>query len=271
MSPGPGYYQSLGIFGPAWTMYGGHEKNTDPLPTRDQFHNTDRLFWVGDNPTFTEGGTLETTGPAVSNFLPARSSIVAAPFVTRFNTGEGSFFAVDGQRVADSEWNLLGCQDRLPTWLVPIKGPAAALTAGYAYDDAYDGGSALAFKGSVAPGQTVEYALYLTQMRIRGAPSVHFRYKLRDASSVLPSVRLEYDNGQSGTLAGAARGTGWLWALRNFPVATADIIRIVVGFANGSAAPAAVDVVMGELGVLPHPLGGFHRASSTDRRRQGPC
>src|SRR5262249_32922525 len=131
IQPGSGYYQSICVYAPDWTMYGGHDSTSDPLPPRDKFHETDRLFWVGANPTMADDGTLKTPTPAVSTFIPARSSIIAKPFVTRFNTGEGSFFAVSGQRVANREWNHLSSQDRLPMWFLPTSRSETTVSVDY--------------------------------------------------------------------------------------------------------------------------------------------
>jgi endo-beta-N-acetylglucosaminidase D len=250
--PDSGYYQSICVYAPDWTMYGGHDSTSDPLPTRDKFHETNRLFWVGANPTIAADGTLKTTTPAVSNFIPARSSIVAKPFVTRFNTGEGSFFAVSGQHVANREWNHLSSQDRLPTWLVPVSGSETTVSADYSYTEAYDGGSSLAFQGPLAPEKWVEYALYLTDIGLQETTSATFTYMLRDGRSVLPYLRLIFSDGTSATVQGD-RKSGWVTASSDLGRPSLKLVSIHLGFLNTALAQATVDAVVGELRVIQPP------------------
>jgi mannosyl-glycoprotein endo-beta-N-acetylglucosaminidase len=247
--PTAGYYQSLGVYAPGWTMYGGQNSTSAPLPPRDQFHATDRLFWVGANPRIAPDGTLQTSTRALSNYIPARTSIIAKPFVTRFNTGEGSSFWLAGQRAVNREWNHLSSQDRLPTWLVPINQPAPAVTADYAYSDAYDGGSSLACQGPIAPGQRVEYALYQTKINLQTSTTVTFRYLLRNAQSPLPYLKLNFSDGTSATVP-ATRGGGWLIAAQNIAPRAATLDSIFLGVVNESPTAATVDVLIGELRVI---------------------
>lgn len=249
----PRYYQSLGIYAPDWTMYGGLDSTSAPLPSREQFHTTDRLFWVGNNPRVTARGTLQTDQPAVSNFIRARSTVTMLPFVTRFNTGEGSFFAIDGNLITVGEWNHLSCQDLLPTWLIPTLGPANRVLADFSYTMAYDGGSALSFQGVLNPGERVEYALYLVQARLGQNTRVAFSYNIGQGR-VLPYVKLEFVDGASVSIPGIA-GLGWSKIEQNLGPAVANkvLIRITLGWVNETDIADSFSAALGELRLAPPP------------------
>ena len=240
------YYQSLGIYAPDWTMYGGHDFTSDALPARETFHETDRKFWVGDNPSVTSDGLLQTAQPAVSNYIRPRSSIVALPFVTRFNTGEGSFFSISGQRLASAEWCHLGCQDRLPTWCCSAGGAPGTVQANISYEDAYDGGSALTFRGTLPAKQQVEFPLFLTQAELRQTAQVLMVYKLAQ-NSLPPYLTLTFSDGKSYTISGQ-KGDGWVRATGQ-PATTKLMAQISLGFSNLGGTDAPVDVALGEVAV----------------------
>lgn len=249
------YYQSIGIYGPDWTMYAGHEKNTDPLPSRGAFHTTDRLFWVGSDPILAHDGTLKTSRPAVSNFIPARTTLVAKPFVTRFNTGEGDFFAVSGRYLAAREWNHLTSQDRLPTHLLPIEDSAttvATVGADYSYAEAYDGGSSLTFSGPLAPGQRVEYLLYTSDISLQEATRATFTYKLLDTRSLAPYLKLMFSDETWATVWDTGRD-GWVPASTIIGARSGSIVSVCVGFVNDTQSPAIVKALVGEVRVIASP------------------
>ena len=232
--PPTDYYQSLALYAPDWTMYGGHDATSDPLPDRETFHETDRKFWVGDG-----------SGPAVSNFVDPRSSAVSMPFITRFNTGEGSVFSIFGMPMA-GEWCHLGCQERLPTWLDRVTGSRAVVQAQITYEDAYDGGSALAFRGTLQPNEEVEFELFLTQFTVSSGAMIRLVYKL-GPNSLLPYVKATFDDGTTYRTAGGTGG-GWVRAVGH-PSVEKTVMSLSVGFSNTSGADATVDVAVGELTV----------------------
>src|SRR5699024_8245527 len=82
----------------------------------DFVYRAEREFWSG--PT---GDPSDLAGPddklGAAHFFTERSVIGALPFVTRFNTGGGSIFALEGEDVsAHGDWFNIGVQDLLPTW-----------------------------------------------------------------------------------------------------------------------------------------------------------
>ena len=248
MKPTPApddYYQSVGLYAPDWTIYGGSEHVTDPLPDRDTFHKTDRIFWVGEAPRLTPQRTVATEVSTVARYLEPRTSVLAKPFVTHFNTGEGSVFVVDGQAVATRDWNHLGCQDRLPTWLLPM-GPSEGMTADYTYADAYDGGSALAFSGTVPPRSSITYGLDPTNIPLQGQTFITTRFLLKDRNSLLPAVRFVLDDGTIVPVP-VTRGSGWIIATQRILPNPRIIVAIDVAFENSGTAAAPVNVVLGEL------------------------
>jgi endo-beta-N-acetylglucosaminidase D len=246
--PASSFYQSIGIYAPDWTMYGGVSENKQcQLPKRDVFQRTERLLWVGK--AIGENGQPVTSSPCVADFITPRSVISTPPFLTRFNTGQGSFYNVSGKRVANKEWNYLSGQDLLPTWMSQLAPGDPGIVADYTYDDAYDGGSGLAFKGVLAAGNTVEYQLYLTQIALTNAAQAVFRYK-RGASALLPYLRIVYSNNTSEVVSAGAV-PDWQRVTQTLsPPPNGVIVELRVGFRNSSPNAAPVDIVMGELGVL---------------------
>lgn len=246
--PGVNFYQSIGIYAPDWTMYGGVAENKAcKLPARDLFQRTEALLWVGK--AFDENGKPVTSSPCVADYIEPRSVISTAPFLTRFNTGQGSFFNVFSRPVATREWNYLSGQDLLPTSLSQAAPGDPGVSADYTYDDAFDGGSALAFKGMLSAGKTVEYPLYLTSLTLITQANVVFRYK-RASASLLPYLRILYADNTSEVVSATVVPDWQRVAQRLSGPVNSVITGIRVGFTNGSPSAAPVNVLMGELGIL---------------------
>jgi hypothetical protein len=256
--PATGYYQSLGIYAPDWTMYGGLHENPQrcKLPTRDVFQRTERLFWQGM--AIGADGKLVTSSPCVADSMQPRTTLVAPTLLTRFNTGQGSSFFLRGKNAAARAWNYLSGQDLLPTWIAQSGSPQPTVTADYTYDDAYDGGSSLAFTGTLPVGQSVEYSLFLAGMQVQSPIVAQFTYKARNANSLLPYLRIIYAGG-SPAVVEPTSGTGWVRVGQQLTPPPGTIIReIRAGFFNNTPSPAVIDVLLGELallasGVVPPP------------------
>ncbi len=135
----------------------------------------------------------------MSAFMSARSSLKwdlgEEPFVTFFNLGNGQFFNWKGVRQNDREWYSIGVQDYLPTWRFWFASkflgktaadvPAAGLSAEFAFDDAYVGGSSLRIFGNTAD----EYLhLFKTEFEIKTNDVITVRYKLAGGSTDLNLV-----------------------------------------------------------------------------------
>ena len=73
---------------------------------------------------------------------PANSPLATLPWVTNFNTGQGTFYAMDGEIVSAEPWNNLSLQDVLPTWRWIVHSDGTKLAPSIDFDDAYRGGHA---------------------------------------------------------------------------------------------------------------------------------
>ena len=106
--------------------------------------------------------------------MEPRSALSQVPFFTRFNTGEGSEFIVEGGATGSGSWNLLGAQDALP---MEACSEGSTLTADIDYDDAYDGGSSLRVSGTATQGSQRLY-LYEADASLPQQPAFTLRYQL---------------------------------------------------------------------------------------------
>jgi endo-beta-N-acetylglucosaminidase D len=102
----------------------------------------------------------------VAYSIVEKSTAGSYPFVTRFNTGTGQRFFVNGQLVGTQPWFNIAIQDLLPTWQWWVRkadGSAyGGLHADYDYDLAYDGGTSLVVSGALTAGTAVELRLFKT-------------------------------------------------------------------------------------------------------------
>lgn len=162
----------------------GGTRNPANCPTIVNRHayNADNFLWHG-----------------MSTFMSARSSLkwdlAEEPFITYFNLGNGKFFNVEGLRKNDNPWYNIGMQDYLPTWrwwfASKLLGnmaddvPATGLDAGFTWDDAYFGGSAVRVNGNAAD----EYLhLFKTEYLLKAGDVITFRYKLRGGTTKMDLV-----------------------------------------------------------------------------------
>jgi hypothetical protein len=171
---------------------------------------------------------------SVAAFVDAAGVELRSPFVTRFNTGEGDFFSVQGTVTARTPWNGIGLQDVQPTWLC-AQGTGQSATVTYAVS--YDGGSALDIAGIGV------VSLYATKMTPPASPRAIVRYQgpkaplvvVKDGSGSWKTAR-EVEN------AGAGAG-GWYTSVQSLPPLAGSITEIGVR-ASGEATR------LGELGVM---------------------
>lgn len=174
----PGFFQSLALFAPAWTEFGGHNQTTAPRPERPLFQEADERFWSGVGGYRLTGSSCALATPkqsSVSSLLAPRSSLTHIPFSTRFDTGEGTGFAIAGEQVVgkEKEWNFLATQDALPSEFCAEGGE---LNARIDYEEAYDGGSSLLVTGSVTPTARHLY-LYEARAKLPAHPGFVLRYR----------------------------------------------------------------------------------------------
>jgi hypothetical protein len=250
-APGPGktaYFTSTGLYAPEWTFFGN-------LPDPDQgqvavgpasrtlAHAADDALWVGHDVRYSgEQCARSGTDNAASSLISPRSVVGSLPFVTSFNEGEGDLYAVGGRLVAAAPWNNLSGQDVLPTWLCTTSGDltAAPTYAGLDDQDAYNGGTALAFTGFGGG----EFGLYAAKLAIPDGAKPVLRFVTKTRLGPAPYVRVYFDDGTSQTVEAVRSGSGWQESGSALDAAGKTIVRISVGFPNANG---PVNTVLGQL------------------------
>lgn len=244
----PGFYQSLSLYAPGWTMFAGREKTTEPPAPRSVFQAADELLWSGRGDYRLAGGTCTLAAPgqnSVSALLAPRSTLARVPFSTRFNTGEGDLFAVQGSLAAKA-WNLLAAQDAVPSGFCSEDGNVRAAID---YDDSFDGGSSLLISGTASPAGRRIY-LYEAAAQLPARPLFVLRYRA-EGESVRPNVVVWIDGRGPIDLEPAVREVGrWSYSEAVLPagVTPGTLTRIGIGF--GTLSPARVNVRLGEMAVV---------------------
>lgn len=165
-----------------WT--GPLEDPTDPVgrtlykPYRDPFHQVDRenyRKWDG-----------------VARYTPARSVIGKLPFVTRFNTGQGKQFFLDGKVARHEEWYNASIQDILPSWQWWIERfyptgekitetrPVSErpLVPSLTHEEAYNGGSALKVAGTLEQDIYYQLRLFKTRLLVEDNTEISLTFKV---------------------------------------------------------------------------------------------
>jgi len=152
---GSPHVASLGLYRPEWTF--------NSSSSVANFYTRDNRMWVGPN-----GDPSNTTTTAawkgIANYIPATSPISTLPFVTNFNTGQGSLYALDGETMSTSEWNNLSLQDVLPTWRWIVRSSGSKLTPAMDWSESYWGGTSLKLSGTLDAVNDI--TLYETQLAL---------------------------------------------------------------------------------------------------------
>ncbi|HET9766172.1 MAG TPA: hypothetical protein VFS60_04965 [Thermoanaerobaculia bacterium] len=230
--PGGGYYQAPGLFALGWERWAGDGLN--PGSTRELVQQAQRDLFVGFGAVHS-GDSCKPSPPAensVAAFVDAAGVELTAPFVTRFNTGEGDSFSIQGSTPATTAWNGIGLQDVQPTWLCAQQ---ASQKVAITYAASYDGGSSLAISG---PGIV---SLYSTKMALPRSPRAIVRYQGPQAP--LAVVKDGSGSWQTAKQVGSGSAGNWSTSIQDFPTLSGTITEIGV-----RAFTAATRV--GELGVM---------------------
>ncbi|MEV4515200.1 hypothetical protein AB0K00_40370 [Dactylosporangium sp. NPDC049525] len=126
---------------------------------------------------FWSGGTRNPAVPAspgtygVASYITERSVIGDVPFFSRFNTGTGTAFHLDGTSASTTPWFSAGIQDLLPTWqwwteAFDAHPKTPLLTTGYDYTTAYDGGTSLTITGNLTTDNPTAVRLFKTDLKV---------------------------------------------------------------------------------------------------------
>lgn len=168
------------------------------------FYQTEQRLFAGDdlNP-MTHDKSQSWAG--LARYIPAKSTLMALPFSTSFNTGHGLQWFEHGKAVR-GEWHNIAKQDIVPTWQFAIEGNNS-LALNYDFDSAYSGGSSLAVVGDLSQGRAV-VPLYSTRFNINSASSFTVAFK-QNTPGELIEVWLETANGKHISVSLPANGSNW--------------------------------------------------------------
>jgi len=237
---------SLGLYRPEWTF--------NSSSSVANFYTRDNRMWVGPN-----GDPSNTTTTAawkgIANYIPATSSISALPFVTNFNTGQGSLYALDGVTLSTSEWNNLSLQDVLPTWRWIVRSSGSKLAPAMDWTEAYWGGTSLKLSGTLDAVNDI--TLYETQLTLDADSIFVIAYDPGDVSGPTRlQIGLTFADAPTAVEyldIGDATKTGWdvrTFALSAYAGRTLATISLRV---NPAAAAQTYAMHIGRLGVYASP------------------
>ena len=252
------YLTGIGVYAPAFTMYWCLQTKDQQLPDVMTFQNNDQAFWAGTtnylNYKPTCGGQGTTVTPqddqCMAYYIEPRTVILTTPFVSDFNTGEGSFFNIDGARAATNPWNNLSIQSLLPTWRY-----SQSVTSNFdivlSYDFAYNGGSSLLLSLAAMPAGTAGViSLYQTGIRLTETNQVTIVVQ-NTGNSFLPTLQLVIYPDTSGIPvfidgSSQALGNGWIGLTYEIPPQyaghTLTVLALQVSNNSNSAQPIALAV-----------------------------
>ncbi|MFF4158557.1 endo-beta-N-acetylglucosaminidase [Streptomyces sp. NPDC001678] len=177
---------SFGFYRPEWTW--------KSLPGSDRcpaaFHARDDRFWSGASldPVRPDPGPWRAPAASVAD----RSTLTSLPFATTFNTGHGLGWYERGVRLADTPWNHLGLQDRLPgrRWVIRTAGARPAV--GFDFTDAWRGGSSLlidaATGATAATAEPTTVELYASRLPLSPTTVAELAHRTDPGSA---AVRVE--------------------------------------------------------------------------------
>lgn len=270
---------AIGLFGTdfTWNRYPNKHDAND----QNEVYLRERRFWTGplEDPTDRIGRTLYKPyrdpfhqvdrenyrkWDGMAHYIPARSVIGSYPFVTRFNTGHGKKFFLDGEVAREEEWYNASIQDILPSWQwwiqrfdesgKAIKETRAVserpLVPSLTHEDACDGGSSLQIKGTLEQGISNELRLFKTKLDVTQSVNLSLSYKIGQTDT--PShieVGLIFEDNPSEFVylpVGASEHDGWNTKTINLgDYAGRTIATIGLRFASDSR--KEVDILIGEL------------------------
>ena len=262
--PNGDYLTGIGVYAPDFTMYWCLQSNDQELPDVMTFQNNDQAFWAGTTnylnykSTCGEQGTTVTPNDdqCMAYYIEPRTVIRTTPFVTDFNTGEGTFFNIDGATAATNPWNNLSIQSLLPTWRY-----SQSVTANFdivlSYDFAYNGGSSLLLPMDSMPAGTAGViSLYQTGITLTETNQVTMVVQ-NTGSSFLPSLQLVIYPDTAGIpvfIDGSSQQleNGWIGLTYAIPAqyasSTLTVVALQVG--NNSNSAQQVALALGQLKIL---------------------
>ncbi|MGW0580713.1 endo-beta-N-acetylglucosaminidase [Streptomyces sp. NPDC002920] len=188
-----------------------------------------------------------------AHHIVEKSAIGKLPFATRFCTGTGERFFVDGVQVGDRPWFDIGVQDLLPTWQWWVRdaagAPSTAVRVDYDHAIAYDGGSSLRLSGALGPSQSATVRLYKTRLTL--APTTAVTLVHRGAGGLTLRVGLVFEDAPAQPewlTADGVAGTGWTrWTGGLGQWSGRTVAAVAVSLVSGTAGAQGIAVNLGEL------------------------
>ncbi|MBZ2106778.1 endo-beta-N-acetylglucosaminidase [Streptococcus mitis] len=176
---------SLGLFAP--------DTITGMGKTGDAYHDHENIFWTGYQGDPSKQKPKDKDWYGIANLIADRTPIVGSTFSTSFNTGHGKKWFVDGKVAKDSEWNYRSVAGVLPTWRWWGRSNKERLQAGYDFDDAYNGGTSLSFKGNLAAKTIQDVNLYSTKIEVKEGSKLKVAHRGGKGADVYIAVSTSKD------------------------------------------------------------------------------
>jgi len=190
-------WTSLGIYRPDWAF-----KSSSAMT---EFYQKEEAFWTGDP---------EVNWPGISSHFSEKTTIQSLPFTTNFNTGSGEFFAVDGEKLSEREWNNRSLQDILPTWRWKVEGEGELLDPTFDWSKSYYGGSSLKVQGTRDENSKTTLSLYETDVEITKGTKFSITYKTDEKKPEM-DVQLNFDHDKTSFLKVKKKSSGD-WVTQTF-------------------------------------------------------
>jgi hypothetical protein len=230
-----------------WSIVPGDK---DTVETQQPVYTYERQYWSGPRQDPSHSGrSLPPTGKdklnperwdGVAHYIVEKSIIGSYPFVTRFNTGTGQRFFIDGKPSGQTAWYNIGIQDVLPTWQWWLRHsdgtPADELTIDYDYQNAVDGGTSLLVSGALPAGNPLELRLFKTDLRVAPEIILSITYTAEKSG---PSIGLTFaDAPEQVVWLDGQRSNGHGWNQATWPLGRhtgRTIAAVSLGFESASA------------------------------------
>ena len=194
--PNVDYLTGIGVYAPDFTMYWCLDSTDVKLPDVMTFQNNDQAFWAGTTdyinyvPVCGGPGQRVTPKPnqSMAHYIQPRTVVVSTPFVTDFNTGEGTFLTSTVSR-----------RRRIRGTIFPFRAscrrgvtnkPSAKFQIVFSYDQAVNGGSSLLLsQPAMALGAAGTVKLYQTELMLTATNQITLTAQ-NTGNSYLPTVQL---------------------------------------------------------------------------------
>ncbi|MES2570963.1 MAG: glycoside hydrolase [Verrucomicrobiota bacterium] len=241
------HVMSLGLYRPEWTRNG-----SSGVP---DFYVRDNRFWVGANRD--PSNTLTTEAwKGIAHYIPAKSPVNKLPFVSNFNTGHGSRYAINGQTLRTGDWNNLSLQDVLPTWRWIVQSTGEKLVPDFSFSDTYYGGTSLKVSGNITAINDLK--LFQTRLPISSGTNLRLAYKTgtSGASTHMQAAFAFEDSPTEFHFLDVGSTTSAAWNTRLFSLgAFAGRTLAVIGLRFKAAAPVNnYTIRIGQIAVFNGPL-----------------